>query len=165
MNNIKLKKGDEVIVLTGKDKGKIGKIILVKKQVNKAVVAGINKVKKHQKPDNNQAGGIIEKEMPINFSNLAYYDSISKKGVKLGYKFNEKKEKIIFRKDALSIALGRSEILIIRKEISPNPNTSIKTTKIRIAEAKKSFFLSSLRTIVKDLNKSITVIVYRKEES
>jgi len=67
---------------------------LVKKQVNKAVVAGINKVKKHQKPDNNQAGGIIEKEMPINFSNLAYYDSISKKGVKLGYKFNEKKEKV-----------------------------------------------------------------------
>ena len=94
MNNIKLKKGDEVIVLTGKDKGKIGKIILVKKQVNKAVVAGINKVKKHQKPDNNQAGRIIEKEMPINFSNLEYYDSISKKGVKLGYKFNEKKEKI-----------------------------------------------------------------------
>jgi large subunit ribosomal protein L24 len=94
MNNIKLKKGDEVIVLTGKDKGKIGKIVLVKKQVNKAVVAGINKVKKHQKPDNNQAGGIIEKEMPINFSNLAYYDSISKKGVNLGYKFNEKKEKV-----------------------------------------------------------------------
>lgn len=94
MNNIKLKKGDEVIVLAGKDKGKIGKIILVKKQANKAVVAGINKVKKHQKPDNNQAGGIIEKEMPINFSNLAYYDSISKKGVKLGYKFNEKKEKV-----------------------------------------------------------------------
>jgi len=93
-NKIKLKKGDEVIVLTGKDKGKIGKIILVKKQVNKAVVAGINKVKKHQKPDNNQAGGIIEKEMPINISNLAYYDSISKKGVKLGYKFNEKKEKV-----------------------------------------------------------------------
>jgi len=94
MNNLKLKKGDEVIVLAGKDKGKTGKITLVKTQVNKAIVAGINKVKKHQKPDNNQAGGIIEKEMPINFSNLAYYDSISKKGVKLGYKFNEKKEKI-----------------------------------------------------------------------
>ena len=94
MNNIKLKKGDEVIVLAGKDKGKTGKITLVKTKINKAIVAGINKVKKHQKPDNNQAGGIIEKEMPINFSNLAYYDSISKKGVKLGYKFNEKKEKI-----------------------------------------------------------------------
>ena len=94
MNNLKLKKGDEVIILAGKDKGKTGKITLMKPQINKAIVAGINKVKKHQKPDNNQAGGIIEKEMPINISNLAYYDSISKKGVKLGYKFNEKKEKI-----------------------------------------------------------------------
>ena len=94
MNNLKLKKGDEVIVLAGKDKGKTGKITLVKKQVNKAVVTGINKVKKHQKPDNNQTGGIIEKEMPINISNLAYYDSATKKGVKLGYKFNQKRDKI-----------------------------------------------------------------------
>jgi len=94
MNNLKLKKGDEVIVLAGKDKGKTGKITLVKTQVNKAIVAGINKVKKHQKPDSNQAGGIVEKEMPINVSNLAYYDSATKKGVKLGYKFNQKREKI-----------------------------------------------------------------------
>ena len=72
---------------------------------------------------------------------------------------NEKKEKIEFKKDTLFMASGRLEILIIRKDIRPNPNTSIKTTKIRIAEAKKSFFLSSLRTIVKDLNKSITVII------
>ena len=94
MNNLKLKKGDEVIVLAGKDKGKTGKITVVKTQVNKAIVAGINKVKKHQKPDNNQAGGIVEKEMPINISNLAYYDSATKKGVKLGYKFNQKRDKI-----------------------------------------------------------------------
>ena len=94
MNTFKLKKGDEVIVLAGKDKGKTGKITLVKTQVNKAIVAGINKVKKHQKPDNNQAGGIVEKEMPINISNLAYYDSATKKGVKLGYKFNQKRDKI-----------------------------------------------------------------------
>jgi len=93
-HNIKLKKGDEVIVLAGKDKGKTGKISLVKTQANKAVVTGINKVKKHQKPDSNQAGGIIEKEMPINISNLAYFDSASKKGVKLGYKFNKKREKV-----------------------------------------------------------------------
>ena len=90
----KLKKGDEVIVLVGKDKGKTGKISLVKPKLNKAVVTGINKVKKHQKPDNNQAGGIIEKEMPIHISNLSYLDSSSKKGVKLGYKFNEKNKKI-----------------------------------------------------------------------
>ena len=93
-NKIKLKKGDEVIVLAGKDKGKTGKISLIKSKINKAIVSGINKVKKHQKPDNNQAGGIVEKEMPIQISNLAFYDSSAKKGVKLGYKINGKKEKI-----------------------------------------------------------------------
>tara|TARA_B100002052_G_C15685538_1_gene508222 strand:- start:492 stop:812 length:321 start_codon:yes stop_codon:yes gene_type:complete len=93
-NKIKLKKGDEVIVLVGKDKGKTGKITLIQPFVNKAIVSGINKVKKHQKPDNNQAGGIVEKEMPIQISNLSFYDSSSKKGVKLGYKFNNKNEKI-----------------------------------------------------------------------
>ena len=72
---------------------------------------------------------------------------------------SEKKEKIEFKKATLFIASGRLEILIIRKDIRPNPNTSIKTTKTRIVEAKKSLFLSSLRTIFKDLNKSITVIV------
>ena len=93
-NKIKLKKGDEVIVLVGKDKGKTGKITLIQPFLNKAIVSGINKVKKHQKPDNNQAGGIVEKEMPIQISNLLFYDSASKKGVKLGYKFNNKNEKI-----------------------------------------------------------------------
>ncbi len=72
---------------------------------------------------------------------------------------NEKKEKIELKKATLFIASGRLEILIIRKDIRPNPNTSIKVTKISISEAKKNFFLSSLRTIFKDLNKSITVIV------
>ena len=94
INKIKLKKGDEVVVLVGKDKGKTGKITLIQPSLNKAIVSGINKVKKHQKPDNNQAGGIIEKEMPIQVSNLSFYDSTSKKGVKLGYKINNKNEKI-----------------------------------------------------------------------
>ena len=96
---IKLKKGDEVIILAGKDKGKTGKITLIKPQVNKAIVAGINKVKKHQKPDNNQAGGIVEKEMPIHISNLAYYDGSLKKGVRLGFKFTEKNKKIRINRD------------------------------------------------------------------
>ena len=89
----KLKKGDEVIVLAGKDKGKTGKISLLKLKDYKAIVTGVNKSKKHQKPDNNQAGGIIEKEMPIHISNLAYFDSPSKKGVKLGYKIDDKNKK------------------------------------------------------------------------
>ncbi len=94
-DKLKLKKGDEIIVLTGKDKGKTGKIVKMLPKNNKAIVADINKVKKNQKPDNNQAGGIIEKDMPIHISNIAYYDMSSKKAVKIGYKFeNNKKVRI-----------------------------------------------------------------------
>ena len=78
----KLKKGDEVIVIAGKDKGKTGKIIKMLPKKNKAIVSEINKVKKNQKPDNNQPGGIIEKEMPIHISNLSFYDPSSKKRCK-----------------------------------------------------------------------------------
>ena len=92
----KLKKGDEVIVLTGKDKGKTGKIVKMIPKKNKAIVTDINKVKKNQKPDNNQPGGIIDKEMPMHISNLSFYDSVSKKPVKIGYKIdNNKKMRII----------------------------------------------------------------------
>ncbi len=94
-DKFKLKKGDEIIVITGKDKGKTGKIVKMLPKNNKAIVADINKVKKNQKPDNNQAGGIIEKDMPIHISNIAYYDTSSKKAVKIGYKFeNNKKVRI-----------------------------------------------------------------------
>ena len=81
-NKLKLKTGDEVIVIAGKDKGKTGKITKMQPDIFKAIVSGVNKVKKHQKPDNNQAGGIIEKEMPIHISNLAFYDTSLKKGVR-----------------------------------------------------------------------------------
>ena len=91
---IKLKKGDEVIILAGKDRGKTGKIVKVLPKKMKAIVSEINKVKKNKKPDNDQPGGIIEKEMPIQVSNLSFYDPSSKKGVKLGYKINNKNEKI-----------------------------------------------------------------------
>ena len=91
----KLKKGDEVVVLAGKDKGKTGKIIKMIPRQMKAIVSDINKVKKNQKPDNNQPGGIIDKEMPMHISNLSYYDPELKKGVKIGYKLkNNKKTRI-----------------------------------------------------------------------
>ena len=93
---IKLRKGDEVIVLAGKDKGKKGKIVKMIPKQNKAIVSDINKVKKNQKPDNNQAGGIIEKEMPIHVSNLSYFDNVTNNPVKIGFKFdNNKKVRII----------------------------------------------------------------------
>ena len=99
-NKIKLKKGDEVIVITGKDKGKTGKITKIQTIKSKAIVAGINKFKKHQNPDNNQAGGIIEKEMPIHISNLAFYDASRKKAVRIGYKFDAKNKKVRINKNS-----------------------------------------------------------------
>tara|TARA_B100000674_G_C37754174_1_gene874827 strand:+ start:522 stop:836 length:315 start_codon:yes stop_codon:yes gene_type:complete len=88
----KLKKGDEVIVLAGKDKGKTGKIVKMIPKQMKAVVSEINRVKKNQKPDNNQPGGIIDKEMPIHVSNLSFYDPVLKKGVRIGYKLQKNKK-------------------------------------------------------------------------
>ena len=61
MKKFKLKKGDDVVVLTGKDKGKTGKIIKMLPKDEKAIVSEINRVKKNQKPDNNQPGGIVDK--------------------------------------------------------------------------------------------------------
>ena len=90
----KIKKGDEVIVLAGKDKGKKGKIVKILHKINKAIVSDINKVKKHQKPGNNEPGGIVEKEMPIHISNLNYFDSKLTQGVRVGYKFNKDGKKI-----------------------------------------------------------------------
>ena len=93
----KLRKGDEVIVLAGKDKGKTGKIVKMFPKQMKAIVSDINKVKKNQKPDNNQPGGIIDKEMPLHISNLSFYDPETKKGVKIGFKINDNK-KVRFNK-------------------------------------------------------------------
>ena len=89
---LKLKKGDDVIVLSGKDKGKTGKIVKMIPKKMKAIVSEINKVKKNQKPDNNQPGGIIDKEMPIHISNLAFYDPTLKKGVRIGFKLDGNKK-------------------------------------------------------------------------
>ena len=91
---LKIKKGDEVIVLAGKDKGKKGKIVKLLPKLNKAIASDINKVKKHQKPGNNEPGGIVEKEMPIHISNLNYFDPKLNKGVRIGFKLNKDGKKV-----------------------------------------------------------------------
>ena len=88
----KLKKGDDVIVLSGKDKGKKGKIVRMLPKTDKAIVSDINKVKKNQKPDNNQPGGIIEKDMPIHISNLSFLDISADKPVRIGFKISKDKK-------------------------------------------------------------------------
>ena len=99
-NKIKLKKGDEVIVLAGKDKGKRGKIVKVISDSRKIVVTDINKYKKHQKPGNNEPGGIIEKDMPIHVSNVAFYDPTANKGIRIGYSLNKEGKKIRINKNS-----------------------------------------------------------------
>ena len=98
LNKFKLKKGDEVIVLTGKDKGKKGKIVRVIPSTSKVIVTDINKYKKHQKPGNNEPGGIVEKDMPIHISNVAFYDSKANKGVRVGYSISKDGKKIRINK-------------------------------------------------------------------
>ena len=94
MANIKLKKGDKVIVIAGKDKGKEGKVVSVDAKNNKIVVEGINMVSKHTKPNaQNQNGGIIRMEAPINVSNVMYVHK--GKATKIGYKLeNGKKSRV-----------------------------------------------------------------------
>jgi large subunit ribosomal protein L24 len=88
----KFKKGDEVIVKTGKDKGKIGKISKVINDIDKVVITGINVSKKHQKPTQESKGGIVNKEMPIHISNILAYDAKSKKSSKVGFKIEDGKK-------------------------------------------------------------------------
>ena len=90
----KLKKGDNIIVLLGKDKGKTGTILSILTSNNKAVVKGINIFKKHQKPSKQSGGGIIEKELPIHLSNLSMISKKDNKRTKIGYKIeNNKKQR------------------------------------------------------------------------
>ena len=88
----KYKKGDEVIVKVGRDKGKIGKISKVITSNEKVVITGVNVSKKHQKPSQDSKGGIIDKEMPIHISNILAYDAKSKKSSKVGFKIEDGKK-------------------------------------------------------------------------
>lgn len=85
---LKIKKGDSVIVLTGKDKGKTGEVIEILRADNRAVVRGINVVKRHMKPTTANPGGKVEKELSIHLSNIALVDSKTNKGTRVGYKLN-----------------------------------------------------------------------------
>jgi large subunit ribosomal protein L24 len=95
----KIKKGDDVIVRTGKDKGKSGRVTKILKD-DKVLVEGINQVKKNQKPNPNAgvAGGIIVKDMPINISNIGLYNPETKKADRVGYKFLEDGKKVRYFK-------------------------------------------------------------------
>ena len=95
-----INKNNDVIVLAGKDKGKTGKVLKVIKEKGKAIVEGVNVATFHEKPNPNldKEGGIRKKELPIEMSNLARYDVSSNKALKLGVKFLENGDKVLFNK-------------------------------------------------------------------
>jgi large subunit ribosomal protein L24 len=82
----KIRKGDKVVVITGKDRGKQGEIVRMIPDENRALVRGINMVKRHTRQTAGQEGGIISKEMPIQISNLALRDPKDGKPTRVGYK-------------------------------------------------------------------------------
>lgn len=81
----KIKKGDKVVVLTGRDKGKTGEVLKVLPEANRAIVAGINQIKKHEKPSAAGNGGIVTKESPIHISNIALADPKTGKATRVGF--------------------------------------------------------------------------------
>ncbi len=97
---LKIKKSDEVIVLTGKDKGKRGKVLKILLKRNRALVEGVNLIKKHLKPNprTGVAGGVITKEASIHLSNIALYNPITKKSDRVGVKFLQDGRKVRYFK-------------------------------------------------------------------
>ena len=90
----KIKKGDAVVVLTGRDKGKHGEVIEVRPSENRALVRGVNVVRRHTKQTATQEGGIISKSAPINLSNLAVEDPRDGKPTRVGIKVLEDGTKV-----------------------------------------------------------------------
>jgi large subunit ribosomal protein L24 len=84
---VKIKKGDHVVVLTGKDKGKHGEVLKVMPDENRAIVKGVAMIRRHQRQTATQDGGIISKEAAIHMSNLAIEDPKDGKPTRVGFKF------------------------------------------------------------------------------
>ncbi len=85
----KLKKGDKVVVLTGKDKGKTGEILKILVKDNKALVGGVNMVRRHTKQTATQEAGIFSKEAPVHLSNLAFADPKDGKPTRVGFQIKD----------------------------------------------------------------------------
>ncbi len=95
---LRLKKGDEVVVLTGRDRGKTGEVTKIVLKKNQVIVQGVSVAKRHTAPSASNPGGIIDKEMPIDISNVALIDPKDRKPTKIGYRFLEDGRKVRFAK-------------------------------------------------------------------
>jgi large subunit ribosomal protein L24 len=95
---VKIKKGDRVVVTTGRDKGKKGEVIKVFPKEDRALVSGVNIAKRHQKQTAKLQGGIVNKEAPIQLSNLAHIDPKSGEATRVGFKVLNDGRKVRFAK-------------------------------------------------------------------
>jgi large subunit ribosomal protein L24 len=96
MRKLKIKKGDHVVIITGKDKGKKGEVLKVLPEENRAIVKGVAVVRRHQRQTASQEGGIVAKEAAIHISNLALEDPKDGKPSRVGYKFLKDGRKVRF---------------------------------------------------------------------
>jgi large subunit ribosomal protein L24 len=103
---LKIRKGDKVVVRTGRDKGKVGEVLRVFPEDNRALVQGVNVVRRHQKQTPGQEGGIVSKEMPIHISNIALRDPKDGKPVRVGYKFLKDGKKVRFARKSGEVIDG-----------------------------------------------------------
>ena len=110
MKKFKLKKGDNVIVISGKDKGKSGEIIEVLRSLDKVKVRGVNIVKKHRKPTQESPGKIDEIELPIHISNVAFLDPKTSKATRIKFEINEKE----FINFALTVLLAEKNLKTLK---------------------------------------------------
>jgi large subunit ribosomal protein L24 len=94
----KIKKGDNVVVVSGRDKGRSGEVVRVMPREDRALVRGINVVKRHQKQTMKEEGGIVRKELPIHISNIAIADPKDGKPTRVGFKILDDGRKVRFAK-------------------------------------------------------------------
>jgi len=90
----KIKKNDDVIVISGRDKGKKGSVLLVLPKKDRVIVQGVNMVKRHTRPTAGQSGGIVDKELPIHVSNIALVDPDGGKPTRVGFRILEDGRKV-----------------------------------------------------------------------
>lgn len=100
---LKIRKGDKVQVVTGRDKGKQGEVTKVLPSEHKVVVSGVNVAKRHTRPTQFAAGGIIEKELPIDISNVAHLDPKDGKPTRVGFKIEGDKKVRVAKRSGQSI--------------------------------------------------------------
>jgi len=92
----KIKKGDKVVVISGRDKGRSGEVLKVMKDQGRVIVQGVHMIKRHTKPAAGNPGGVVDKEGSIHISNIAIADPKSGKAARIGYKFLDDGKKVRF---------------------------------------------------------------------